>query len=120
MFDHLSFLTCACVIIMRQIELDVLDDLKGEAKEVCSKNHWLSYTDNLHRVREWGSVPKLFDLLDERTLSLTEAHQFIGLVLGKDAVSTLPDIQVANAYIYHSLFLSLSLSTFFFISFSIG
>lgn len=73
----------------------MLDDVQGEAKEVCSSNRWLSYTESLHRVREWGNVPKLFDLLDERKLSLSETQQFIAYILGNDMVANLPNIQVS-------------------------
>ena len=46
--------------------MDVLDDLEGEAKEVCGPNPWLNYALPLHRAREWGLHKRVFDLLDEK------------------------------------------------------
>lgn len=73
-----------------ELKLDVLDDFKGEGEEVHSVNPWISYAPALHRVREWGVRNNVFDLMDERLLSSTEAVELIGLVLGRDRVDTLP------------------------------
>jgi hypothetical protein len=37
-----------------EVEMDVLDDLYGEAVEVHKQNKWLTYGEPLHRLREWG------------------------------------------------------------------
>ena len=44
-------------------------------------------------MREWGAVPKVFDLLDERPLGPNEAAKLIELFLGR-AVADLPNPQV--------------------------
>ena len=44
-------------------------------------------------MREWGAVPKVFDLLDERPLGPNEAAKLIELILGR-AVADLPNPQV--------------------------
>jgi hypothetical protein len=52
-----------------ELEMDILDDLSGEAAEVTSNNNWLTYGEPLHRLREWGIHLKEMDLLDEGALS---------------------------------------------------
>jgi hypothetical protein len=37
-----------------EVELDVLDDLVGEATEIHRFNKWITYGEPLHRLREWG------------------------------------------------------------------
>lgn len=37
-----------------EVELDVLDDLVGEATEIHRFNKWVTYGEPLHRIREWG------------------------------------------------------------------
>lgn len=71
-------------------EIDVIDDLAGEAAEVNGHNPWLTYGMPLHRLREWGSSAKVLDFLDERPLSRPELCQIVGLIWGRDAAATLP------------------------------
>jgi hypothetical protein len=63
-----------------ELDLDVLDDLGSEAQEVGGFNDWLNYAQPLHRMREFGITIKEFDLLDERTLSISEMYHFIKLM----------------------------------------
>ena len=70
--------------------LEVLDDFVDEAKEVYQYNPWLNYALPLHRCREWGFPSRLFDLLDEKTLTMDEMRDFLELVF-VDSKTCLPD-----------------------------
>lgn len=65
-----------------ELSLDILDDLQGEAQEVYNGgNQWLAYSPMLQRIREGGTMIKLFDLLDERPLGLVEITTFLEYLL---------------------------------------
>jgi len=74
-----------------ELSLDVLDDFIAEAKEVYEHNKWLNYALPLHRMREMGFYHKLFDLIDERSLTRDELQDFFFLLFGADTLDGLPD-----------------------------
>lgn len=65
-----------------EVEMDVLDDLVSEAAEIRAVNPYVTYGLALHRLREFGCVHKLFDLLDERSLAPSELLDLVRLFYG--------------------------------------
>jgi len=65
-----------------ELNVELIDDFVDEAREVHKHNPWLNYALPLHRCREMGFHDRLFDLLDERTLTKTELYQFCALLFG--------------------------------------
>lgn len=63
-----------------ELDMDVLDDLEGEAEEIQENNRWLTYTEPLHRMREFGIVVKEMDLLDEASLSADQIRYFCAML----------------------------------------
>jgi len=73
-----------------ELDLDILDDLQGEAKEVIANSPFLTYGAPLHGLREFGTAFKLADLIDERSLNRNEVLELATLVFGKEAAAELP------------------------------
>jgi hypothetical protein len=59
-----------------EVEMDVLDDLRGEAEEVGENNAWLTYGEPMHRLREFGVLIKEIDMMDSDKLTLDQIHKF--------------------------------------------
>mmetsp|Transcript_19296 Transcript_19296/g.27147 ORF Transcript_19296/g.27147 Transcript_19296/m.27147 type:complete len:383 (+) Transcript_19296:114-1262(+) len=74
-----------------ELSMDVLDDFEGEAKEIYEHNKWLNYTLPLHRLREMGFHDRVFDLLDERTLTSEELRIFCSILFGMEKFDGVAD-----------------------------
>lgn len=74
-----------------ELSIDVLDDFTAEAQEVHDENPWLTYSLQLHRLREFGYHDRLFDLIDERRLSSSQVRDYCSLIFGRDAFDGVPD-----------------------------
>ena len=77
-----------------ELSLEVIDDFTQEAREIYACNKWLNYALPLHRCREMGYYNRLFDLLDERSLSPDELRDFLFLLFGAENFDGVPDPQV--------------------------
>jgi hypothetical protein len=74
-----------------ELSLEVLDDFESEALEVYEYNKWLNYALPIHRLRELGFYDRVFDLIDERTLTKSELREFCVLLFGEEHFDSVPD-----------------------------
>jgi len=66
----------------QELELDVLNDYRGEAEEIASKgNDWFAYTPRLHLIREAGTLCKILDDLDEGLLPVGAVRLLASMLL---------------------------------------
>jgi len=77
-----------------ELSVEVLDNFTAEAEEMYRKNKWINYTLPMHRMREMGFQNRLFDLLDERSLTIGELRDFCTLIFGIDQFDGVPDPEV--------------------------
>lgn len=77
-----------------EMSVEVLDNFTGEAKEMYETNPWINYTLPIHRMREMGFQNRLFDLLDERALTISEVRDYCMLVFGTGVFDGVPEPEV--------------------------
>ena len=76
-----------------ELDMDVLDDWRAEAGEIVRHNRWINYGMPLHRLREFGTALKIYDLLEEKRLAATEVRDYCALLFGV-RTSALPEPDV--------------------------
>lgn len=74
--------------------VDVILPLSNEMRRVKSVNSWLNYTYPLQYCREIGSHLRLFDIINERALTLDEVITLCKILFGNDEMDDLPDAHV--------------------------
>jgi hypothetical protein len=72
--------------------LECIANYTNEGKEIRTFNSWLNYALPLHRCREMGYHHRVFDLLDERELTIEELQEFLELMFGSSAFANAPNI----------------------------
>eukprot|EP01006_Ploeotia_vitrea_P046621 TRINITY_DN67042_c0_g1_i5.p1 TRINITY_DN67042_c0_g1~~TRINITY_DN67042_c0_g1_i5.p1 ORF type:complete len:331 (-),score=12.05 TRINITY_DN67042_c0_g1_i5:134-1126(-) len=65
-----------------ELDLEILDDLTSEAKEVNEKNTWFTYGEPLHLLRQFGINIKELDMLDEAKLSVDQIRDVCAIIFG--------------------------------------
>jgi len=74
-----------------ELSMEVLDNLTDEAEEIHSKNPWINYSLPMHRMRELGFQHRIFDLLDERKLTISELRDYCMLIFGHGNFDGVPE-----------------------------
>ena len=63
-----------------ELELEILDDLTSEAKEVNKMNNWFTYGEPLHMLRQFGIAIKELDMLDEKKLTADQVRDVVAIM----------------------------------------
>jgi len=77
-----------------ELSVEVLDNFTSEAQEMNQANPWINYTLQIHRMRELGFQHRIFDLLDERMLTISELRDYCFLLFGEDNFDGVPEPEV--------------------------
>jgi hypothetical protein len=64
-----------------ELEMDVIDDLIGESREIWKVNPWLNYGEPLQRLREFGVHLRELDLIDESKISGEQMRVVCSIIL---------------------------------------
>lgn len=73
-----------------ETELDIIDDLFGEAEGVMGVNPWINYGNPLQRLREFGVHIKEMDMIDESQLTDSMMRKVLS-VLFNEPMKSVPD-----------------------------
>jgi len=74
-----------------ELSMKVISDFFEEAQDVYAVNPWANYSLPLQRMRELGFQHRIFDLLDERRLGLSELTEYCIFLFGIGEFDGVPD-----------------------------
>lgn len=74
-----------------ELSMKVISDFFEEAQDVYAVNPWANYSLPLQRMRELGFQHRIFDLLDERKLGLSELTEYCIFLFGIGEFDGVPD-----------------------------
>lgn len=75
-----------------ELNLDIIDDYKNEALEIYNVNNFLNYCYPIHKIREYGITDRIFDHLDEGSLTLDQVKKYVSYFLSPEDFAKIPDI----------------------------
>mmetsp|Transcript_10092 Transcript_10092/g.10914 ORF Transcript_10092/g.10914 Transcript_10092/m.10914 type:complete len:481 (-) Transcript_10092:311-1753(-) len=73
-----------------ELDIDVIEDQLGDAKQINEVNGWLTYGEPLHRMREFGASMKELDIIDESTLSSDQMRTVCAYLLAGGDIGAIP------------------------------
>lgn len=73
-----------------ELEVDVLDDWFRDAEKIYHSNPWLNYGDCLHHLREFGTVFKELDIINESKLTSEQMRAVVATIYAGGAVKEVP------------------------------
>lgn len=74
-----------------ELSIQVLQDFRSEARKVQKHNKYINYHQSLHRCREMGFHSRLFNLINQRSLTLEELKEFLIILFGEEKYDGFPD-----------------------------
>lgn len=84
-----------------ELQLDILDDLTGEAKEVSHHNPWMTYGEPMQRLREFGSSTSELDMLDETAAGLDQIRDICGFMYVNGYKKNRAFLSLIYLFFYH-------------------
>lgn len=68
-----------------ELNLEILDDFRAEAKEISQVNPWFTYGLPLHQLRQFGINIRELDMLDERALDVEQIRDVCLIIFGGES-----------------------------------
>ena len=62
------------------MNLDIVEDIQSEGQDISKLNNWLTYGIPLHLLRCIGISEKVFDIIDERILTIDQMYKLVRIM----------------------------------------